>query len=460
MTTQHYSTSSLQEMDNHFVHPWEDVTALGSNKRTMIAQASGIHITDTDGHRMIDGPGGMWCVNVGYGREEIIGAIAEQIRQLSYFSPWSVSASPAARLAERLAALAPGDLNHVFFTTCGSTAVDSALRFIFFYNNCLGRPEKKQVISRIGAYHGSTYLSAACSGKLSEKQNMDMAAERVHLLPPPDSRLRPAGKSLEDFCRQKVRDLENKILELGPNRVAAFIAEPILASGGVIIPPAGYHKKCLEVCRKYDVLYVSDEVVTAFGRLGHHFASEDVFGVVPDIITTAKGLTSGYVPMGAVLISDRLIQDAAMASNGPRNFFNGFTYSGHPVAAAAALASLDIIEREGLLGHVRSVSDHFRERLKALEELPVVAEVRVAGLMAGIECVLEPHCPDEVRDYAFALKVDRFCQNLGLMVRPIYNTCVMSPPLVISETEIDEMARILRTGIEQATADARAGVEV
>ena len=460
MTTQHYSTSSLQEMDSHFVHPWEDVTALGSNKRTMIAQASGVHITDTDGHRMIDGPGGMWCVNVGYGRAEIIDAIAEQIRQLSYFSPWSVSASPAARLAERLAALAPGDLNHVFFTTCGSTAVDSALRFIFFYNNCLGRPEKKHVISRIGAYHGSTYLSAACSGKLSEKENMDMAAERVHLLPPPDSRLRPTGTSPEDFCGQKVEDLENKILELGPDRVAAFIAEPILASGGVIIPPAGYHKKCLEVCRKYDVLYVSDEVVTAFGRLGHYFSSEDVFGVVPDMITTAKGLTSGYVPMGAVLISDRLIQDVARVSNGPRNFFNGFTYSGHPVAAAAALASLDIIEREGLLGHVRSVSDHFRKRLKALEELPAVAEVRVAGLMAGIECVLDPDRPGEARDYAFALEVDRLCQNLGLMVRPIYNTCVMSPPLVISKTEIDEMTRILRTGIEQATADARAAVEV
>lgn len=456
MTMPHDSTSLLQEMDNHFVHPWEDVTALGSNKRTMIAQASGVYITDTDGHRMIDGPGGMWCVNVGYGREEIIDAIADQLRQLSYFSPWSLSAAPTARLAERLAALAPGDLDHVFFTTCGSTAVDSALRFVFFYNNCRGRPEKKHVISRIGAYHGSTYLAAACSGKMSEKQNMDMADERVHLLPPPNPRLRPAGTAIEDFCDQKVADLENKILELGPDRVAAFIAEPILASGGVIVPPAGYHQKCREVCRKHDVLYISDEVVTAFGRLGHHFASEDVFGVVPDIITTAKGLTSGYVPMGAVLISDRLIRETARSSNGPRPFFNGFTYSGHPVAAAAALASLDIVEREDLLGHVRAVSGHFRKRLKALEALPVVAEVRVAGLMAGVECMLNPDRPDEARDCAFALEVDKLCQALGLMVRPVYNTCVMSPPLIISETEIDEMARILRSGIEQATANARA----
>lgn len=459
MTMQHDSTSFLQQMDNHFVHPWEDLTALGANKRTMIAQASGVYITDTDGHRMIDGPGGMWCVNAGYGREEIIDAIAEQLRQLSYFSPWSASASPAAKLAERLAALAPGDLNHVFFTTCGSTAVDSALRFIFFYNNCLGRPEKKHVISRIGAYHGSTYLAAACSGKMSEKQNMDMADERVHLLPPPNPRLRPAGTSITDFCDRKVKDLEDKILELGPDRVAAFIAEPILASGGVIIPPAGYHKKCWEVCRKHDVLYISDEVVTAFGRLGHHFASEDVFGVVPDIITTAKGLTSGYVPMGAVLISDRLIRETVRSSNGPRNFFNGFTYSGHPVAAAAALANLDIMEREDLLGHVRAVSGHFSERLKALEALPVVAEVRVDGLMAGVECELDPERPDEARDYAFALEVDKLCQDLGLMVRPVYNTCVMSPPLIINESEIDEMARILRNGIEQATADARTEAE-
>ncbi|MYM55515.1 aminotransferase [Thalassovita mangrovi] len=446
-------TQSLQCKDRHFLHPWEDVTATGTAARTVIAKGDGIYITDSDGKRMIDGPGGMWCVNVGYGREEIVAAVAAQMRDLSYFSPWSVTAAPAAILAERLAALAPGDLNNVFFTTGGSTAVDSALRFAFFYNNCLGRPEKKHVIARVGAYHGSTYLSASCSGKMLEKANMDMIEDRVHLIPNPNPSRRPAGMSVEDFCDAKVADLENKILELGPDKVAAFIAEPVLASGGVIIPPKGYFERCHALCRKYDVLFIADEVVTAFGRLGSYFASKDVFGVEPDMLTTAKGLTSGYLPLGALFISDRLLAEIKAAGNSAKPFFSGFTYSGHPVAAAAGLANLDIFESDGLLDHARSVAPHFRKRLQELADLPVVCDVRVAGLMGGVECSLDTDQPNEERDMNFLLKVDRICQQNGLLLRPIYATAVMSPPLTISKAQIDEMVDILKHGLQAAAAD-------
>ncbi len=444
------TTRDVQDMDKHFLHPWEDVTAIGAAPRTVISHGNGIYITDSDGNRMIDGPAGMWCVNVGYGREEIVEAVAAQMRDLPYFSPWSVTASPAAILAERLAEIAPGDLNNVFFTTGGSTAVDSALRFAFFYNNCLGRPEKKQIIARVGGYHGSTYLSASCSGKVLEKANMDMAENLVHLLPKPDPAERSEGMSIEDFCTEKVADLENKILELGPDKVAAFIAEPILASGGVIIPPEGYFKRCHEICQKYDVLFISDEVVTAFGRLGHYFSSKEVFGVEPDMLTTAKGLTSGYMPMGALFISDRLISDIKASGNSSKGFFNGFTYSGHPVAAAAALANLDIFENDKLLEHVQKTAPYFEKRLRELSDIPVVSEVRVKGLMAGVQCCLDPDHPDEDRDVKFLLEVDRICQENGLLLRPVYSAAVMSPPLTITEAQIDDLVGILRNGLETA----------
>ena len=449
-----FDTATLQREDNLWLHPWEDMAKVGKNKRTVIARSEGVYLYDTEGNRLLDGPAGMWCVNIGHGREEIAEAVAAQIRQMPYISPWSIANPPAAELSARLAPLTPGDLNHVFYTTGGSTAVDSALRFVMFYNNAMGRPEKKQSISRQGAYHGSTYLSASCSGKARDKELLDFDTDRVHLLPAPNPFRRPRGMSVEAFCDAKVKDLEDKILEVGADRIAAFIAEPILASGGVIVPPPGYHKRCLEVCRKHDVLYISDEVVTGFGRLGHWFASEAVFDIVPDIIISAKGITSGYVPMGAVFISDRLIAqfDAEQAAV----FSNGFTYSGHPVACAAALANIEVIERENLLEHVRDVGPYFQSRLRELEDIPIVGEVRGMGLMACVECVISKESQDPLElDYEIGNRIDRHCQSLGLLVRPIINMCVMSPPLIITRDQIDEMVDVLRKGIEMAMEDVR-----
>jgi adenosylmethionine-8-amino-7-oxononanoate aminotransferase len=380
--------------------------------------------------------------------------MAAQGAQLSYISPWSHPTAPAARLAERLAAVAPGDLDHVFYTTGGSTAVDSALRFVMFYNNVLGRPQKKHIISRHDAYHGSTYLSAAVSGKTRDKNWLDTDLEQVHFISSPNPYRRPAGMDEQSFCRQLVAELENKILEIGAERVGAFIAEPILASGGVIVPPAGYHAACLALCRRYDVIYISDEVVTGFGRLGHWFASESVFDITPDIITCAKGITSGYVPLGAVLISDRLISQVGGDSERGAVFSNGYTYSGHPVACAAAIANMDIIEGEGLLQHAREVGPYLQQQLHTLADLPIIGDIRGLGLMGCLECVVskESRQPLDL-DYEVGSRIDAHCQRLGLLVRPLINMCVMSPPILISTEQIDDMIRMLRQGIECTIAD-------
>jgi len=290
------SSQTFQAWDNtHFVHPWEGMQTLGQNNRTFSETGDGIYVTTASGDRLIDGPAGMWCVQIGYGNAEMAEAMAEQARQMAYFSPFNNANSMPAKLAHEIAQMTPGDLNHVFFTTGGSTAVDSAIRFIQFRNNLIGRTEKKIIISREKAYHGSTYLASSVSGKERDKGWLDHATELAHFLPDVNPYIRASNQSIEAFLDEKIADLENAILSIGADKVAAFIAEPILCSGGVIVPPAGYHKRCLEVCHKHDVLYISDEVVTGFGRLGHWFASAEVFDIVPDIITCAKGLTSGYV---------------------------------------------------------------------------------------------------------------------------------------------------------------------
>ncbi|WP_333826581.1 aminotransferase [Pararhodobacter sp.] len=446
----------------HFVHPWESMEDLGTGGRMVAQRASGIHVTEGDGRPRIDGPGGMWCVQVGYGRAEIGEAMAYQAQEMAYFSPFSSTSPVSARLAAVIAQRTPGDLNRVFFTTGGSTAVDTALRFVQFRNNLLGRAGKKIFITRQKAYHGSTYLSASVSGKERDRNWFDHADALVHFLPDVNPYRRPAGTSVEAFLEAKLADLENAILSLGADRVAAFIAEPILASGGVIVPPEGYHRRCLEICRRHDVLYIADEVVTGFGRLGHWFASEAVFGMVPDIITSAKGLTSGYAPLGACIISERLFDDISGAASQGAVFSNGFTYSGHPVSAAAALKNIEIIEREGILEHVRTLTPHFQERLAALGALPLVGDTRGMGLMGCVECVADRDAKEPLAlDKAVGDLIDAHCRKLGLIVRPLLNMCVFSPPLIISHDEVDQMFDILEQGIRLTTDDlVRQGVRV
>ena len=448
--------SSVRRMDAHVVHPWESFD-IPNHGRTVLGVGEGSYVFDAKGNRLLDGPGGMWCVNAGHGQKKIVEAIHQQAAQLSYTSPWSHPTEPAARLAERLAAVTPGDLDHVFYATGGSTAVDSALRFMMFYNNVLDRPQKKHIISRHDAYHGSTYLSAAVSGKPRDKNWLDTGLDTVHFISSPNPYRRPEGMDVAAFKDFLVKELEEKILEVGPDRVGAFIAEPILASGGVIVPPEGYHAGCLEVCRRHDVIYISDEVVTGFGRLGHWFASEPVFDITPDIIISAKGLTSGYIPLSCVMISDRLIQAVSGDSNRGSVFSNGFTYSGHPVACAAGIANMEVFESQGLLENALEMGPYMQEQLRTLSDLPIVGDIRGMGLMGCLECVAsqESRQPLEL-DYEVGNRIDKHCQALGLLVRPLINMCVMSPPLCITREQIDEMISILREGISRTMADLEA----
>ena len=449
------TAADLKQQDNQFIHPWDDFVKLGANQRTLLFKGDGVYVYDSDGNRLLDAPAGMWCVNIGHGRQEIAQAVYDQIMELPYVSPWSMATGPAAEFAVEIAAQSPGDLNHVFFTTCGSTAVDSALRFVQFYNNMRGKPEKKHIISHKRGYHGSTYLGGSVSGKERDKNNLDFETRLVHHIEAPHPLYKPADQSDAEFLDACVAKLENMIDEVGPENCAVFVAEPILASGGVIVPPEGYHQRCLEVCRRHDMLYLSDEVVTAFGRLGHCFASEAVFGIQPDIITTAKGLTSGYIPMGAFLVSDRLIREIKEHGGDSAVFSNGFTYSGHPVAAAAGIKNLEIMQREKLFEQARENGPYMQQQMQALRDIPIVSDVRGLGLMACVECELKQGSHDLAMDYEIGKLIDRHCQALGLIVRPIINMCVMSPPLTITREQIDEMVSILRQGIMLAMEEVK-----
>jgi len=450
------TTADIRSWDNtHYVHPWESM-GTDTPDRLIALNGDGIHLVDADGRRYIDGPGGMWNVQIGYGNAEMAEAIAEQVMALPFQSPWSFAASPSSVLAKRLADMAPGDLNSVFFTTGGSQAVDTALRFAHFYNNLKGRPNKKIAIAREKGYHGSTYLAASVSGKERDRTFMDTATELVRFLPDVNPLHRPAGTSTEAWCDAKVDDLRTMIETVGADNIAAFIAEPILASGGVIVPPDGYHRRTRELCTEHDILYISDEVVTGFGRLGHWFASEPVFDIVPDMITCAKGITSGYLPLGATLISDRLLDEIKAADRSDVAFSNGFTNSAHPVCCAAALKNIEIMERSDLLAHVRDITPHFQDRLQALRHHDIVTDTRGLGLVGCVEGGVDPAVATEAErlriDKEFGYRVDAACEARGLIVRPTINMCVVSPPLIITREQIDELFDILDAAIIEVQA--------
>ena len=437
----------------HLVQPWPVAGSAGAEARALIGEGEGIFITDGDGKKLIDGPAGMWCVNLGHRREELARTMYEQAMRLSYNTPWYTMNAPSAELARRLAGHAPGDLSHIFYTTGGSSAVETALRFMQFYNNVRGRPEKKLILSRGGAYHGSTYLSASLNGRPRDRDWMDGADHLVVKLTAPNPFRRPAGVSREGFADFLVEEFRQAVGKIGAERIGAFVGEPIQASGGVVVPPDGYLQRIREICRANDILYVSDEVVTAFGRLGHVFASGEVFGLDPDMITFAKGVTSGYFPLGGVVISERLLEDLRKSNHPDAMFAHGLTYTSHPVGCAVALKNLDLLE-DGILAHARAVAPYFQERLKTLEDLPLVGEVRGMGLMACVDCVADRGSNNPLElDNAVGKRIDSHCHELGLLVRPLINMCVMSPPLVITKEQIDAMVAILREGISRTMDD-------
>ena len=454
------SRSSVRDQYNsHLMHPWSNLPNLGEDETTpVIVRAEGAYIYDEQGQRLLDGPAGMWCMQTGYGRREIADAVANQIMTLGYATSFSVINPQEAELASRIAAQTPGDLNRIFFTTGGSTAVDSALRLCQLANNIKGCPQRKHILSRDGAYHGSTFLAASITGKERDKSAMDTWQEQIHFLSVPSQYHLGNDLSEEAFCDSLVEELENKILELGPENIMCYIAEPVLASGGVIVPPANYNRRCWEVVKKHGIVYIADEVVTAFGRLGHWFASEHVFDVVPDIITFAKGITSGYLPLGGYAVSDRFMAEISGSNSDDKIYANGYTWSGNPVSCAAALASWDIFEKENILSHVQDLAPYFQQQMQTLRDCPLVGDVRGIGLMAAVEMRIEAADSDErlAKDYAVGALVDRHCHEFGLLVRPLINVCVLSPPLIINREQVDELVSALRHGLGRALEDLRA----
>lgn len=447
------SGKSAWELDrDHFIHPYTDFSTFSTEGSQIIEEAHGVHVVDSHGRKYLDGIAGLWCVNVGHGRGEMAEAIARQVKKMSYYNPFGpTSNEPAAQLAGRLASMSPGDLNRVFFSCSGSAANDTAIRLTHYYFNRLGKPNKKKIISRMDAYHGATYLAASLTGIESTKVGFDRVPDLVHHVSAANLYRMPKWMDEAQYADFLVQEFEDRILQLGPDNVAAFIAEPIMGAGGVLVAPQGYHKRMYDICKKYDMLYISDEVILAFGRLGEMFSSHTLFDVEPDIMCLAKGITSGYVPLGATLISDAVYDTISLPSEDGPVLSMGFTYSGHAVACAAALENIDIIEREGLCEHVRQVGPHMQKKIAELSKHRIVGDVRGSHLMLGIEFVT-----DRANRTSFdpsvgsAAKVAKHCMERGLIVRPIGNVIVLSPPLTVTYEDIGTMVDVLDLSVAAA----------
>ncbi|WP_340119792.1 aminotransferase class III-fold pyridoxal phosphate-dependent enzyme [Pelagibius sp. 7325] len=445
------TTDAILTADSHLIQSFCDLNALKQNgARTVITHAKGAMVRDSDGRELIDGIAGLWCVNVGHGRREIIDAITRQLETLDFYSTFYNFTHPsAAMLAEKLASLAPGNLNRVYFANSGSVANDTAIRMLQHYNIRLGRPEKRKVLSRVGAYHGSTHLTIAMTTPAYSKGWFG-AHDLVHHLRSPHYWREGGDMTEAEFLDALMDDMRDSIERIGAENICAFAAEPIMGAGGVITAPAGYHRRARQICDDYDIKYVADEVVTAFGRLGHFFASEDVFGMVPDIITTAKGLTSGYQPLSATIISDEIYE---VISGPGEKFLHGMTYSGHPAAAAAGLANIALMEAEKIPERVRQTGRQFETLLRELTDLDIVGEVRGSHFMMGIEFVRDKRTKASFSDEAaIGMKAAAAAQKRGLIARPLGNVLILSPTLVMTPELIDRTGDILRDSIKEITS--------
>ena len=447
-----FNTDEIITNDAHLIQSFADLNGLKqADARTVIVSADGAHVTDSEGNKLIDGIGGLWCVNVGHGRREIINAITEQLKTLDYYSTFYNFTHPtAAKLSKKIADLTPGNLNRVYFSNSGSVANDTSIRILHHYNNRLGNTKKKKILSRIGAYHGSTHLSMAMTTP-AYSDGWDTEENLVHHLKSPYSYREADGLTDDEFLDVLAEDMITNINNIGAENIAAFIAEPLMGAGGIIVAPDGYHKKMREITSQYDIKYIADEVVTAFGRLGHMFSSKDKYKMQPDIINTAKGLTSGYQPLAATIISDEIYD---VISEPGAKFLHGMTYSGHPAAAAAALANIEILEAEKIPEQVQTTGKYFENTLKGLSDLDIVGEVRGSHFMMGIEFVQNKQTKQPFSDDEnVALRLQQHAQSRGLIARPLGNILILSPTLILTMQDIDKIGSILHESIEAVTKE-------
>ena len=445
-------SNSLIEKDRaHFFHPVAPLRLHERRGATVLQSGKGSMLTDVSGKTLLDGFAGLWCVNTGYGHESIVEAATEQMRRLPYATGYFHFASePAIELAAELAELAPGDLDHVFFTLGGSDAVDTVIRMVHYYNNARGLPEKKQFIGLERGYHGSSSNGAGLTALPVFHDGFDLPRNWQHHIASPYPYRHEAGPDGQAIIEASVAALKAKVAEVGAEKIAAFIAEPVQGSGGVIVPPEGYLTAMQAACRELGILFIIDEVITGFGRTGPMFACEHE-GLTPDFMTIAKGLTAGYAPMGAALVSDAVYQVIADAVPDGTPFGHGFTYSGHPVSAAVARAVLKLYREGGLLENGKKVGAYFGGRLEELRAHPLVGDVRSKGLLAGIEVVTDKETKAKPRpDQNVSARLAEAGYRHGLIFRAFTDGSIgLAPPLCITETEVDMLMERLTASLDE-----------
>ncbi|MEM9009789.1 MAG: aspartate aminotransferase family protein [Pseudomonadota bacterium] len=454
LTLNHPPTAAMQAADAaHHLHPFTDAAALAAKGARVIVAAEGAWLTDSDGNRILDGMAGLWCVNVGYGRAELAEAAYRQMRALPYYNTFfQTTHPPAVALAERLAGLAPGDKARVFFAGSGSEANDTNIRLARHYWAARGKPEKRVIIARQNAYHGSTVGAASLGGMAPMHGQGGLPIPDIQHIGQPHWWAEGGEMDRADFGLARARELEAAIEEIGEDRVAAFIAEPIQGAGGVIIPPESYWPEISRICREREILLIADEVITGFGRTGAWWGSE-TYALDPDIITIAKGLSSGYQPIGGSILREGVAEVIA----GAGEFFHGYTYSAHPVAAAVALENLRILDEEGIVARVASETAPLMQTAWAtLAEHPMVGEARMVGLMGALELT-----PDKTTRAAFAApgEVGLICRERcfanGLVMRHVGDKMIISPPLIIAADEIEMLAARAWQSLDEAMAEAK-----
>ncbi|ARM16471.1 MULTISPECIES: aspartate aminotransferase family protein [Rhizobium] len=446
--------NSLIELDRaHLIHPVASYRSHEKHGVRVLASAKGATVTDASGKQLIDGFAGLWCVNAGYGHESIVEAAARQMRELPYATAYfGLGSEPAIRLASELADRAPGDLNHVYFTLGGSDAVDSTIRFIRYYWHARGRPERDQFISVEQGYHGSSTAGAGLTALPAFHAGFGLPFDWQHKIPSHYAYRNPVGEDPQAIIAASLAALKSKVEAIGPERVAAFYVEPIQGSGGVLVPPKGWVKAMREFCREHDILFVADEVITGFGRTGPLFACSEE-EIVPDFMTTAKGLTSGYVPMGAVFMADHVYETIAEGA-GATAIGHGYTYSAHPVSAAVGLEVLKLYEN-GLLDNGVKAGARLMQGLESLRDHPLVGDVRGRGMLAAVELVVDKVNKTPLPASAEPARriFDRAWEN-GLVIRAFGNGVLgYAPPLCCTETEIDAIVERTRTTLNQTLED-------
>ncbi|MBI5271545.1 MAG: aspartate aminotransferase family protein [Burkholderiales bacterium] len=450
------STREWQQADAaHFLHPFTDFGALAKKGSRIITQAEGIYLWDSDGHKILDAMSGLWCVNVGYGQQSLIDAATRQLKELPFYNAFFQTATPPAiELAELLAQVSPPGFEHVFYSSSGSEGNDTVVRMVRRYWDILGQPERQVIIGRKNGYHGSTMAGASLGGMSYMHAQGGLPIPNIVHIDQPYWYENGHGMSPEEFGKVAAGWLEAKILEVGPEKVAAFIGEPVQGAGGVIVPPATYWPEIQRICDQYGILLVSDEVICGFGRTGNWFGCQTM-GTRPDLMTFAKGVTSGYVPLGGVMVGDRV---AKVLIEQGGDFNHGYTYSGHPVACAVAVANIKLIQQMKLVEHVRdNVGPYLAEQFASLRDHPLVGSTETCGLMGAILLV-----KDKAKAQAFApeLEVGMVCRGHcfgnGLIMRAVGDRMIIAPPLVISRAQVDEMMALIRLALDRTLADVQA----